>query len=62
MNFQPMTIHLDLMVVSQIFFFLKDELPAHDDTTGSQVVCLKYFFSRMNFQPMAIQQDLKLSV
>jgi len=61
MNFQPMTIQQDQRVVSEIFF-LSDELPAHDDTTGLKGDRLKYFFPGMNFQPMTIQPDLKVSV
>jgi len=34
-----------------LHFFLRGEPPAYH-------VCLNYFFSGMNFQPMAIQPDL----
>jgi len=44
-NLQPMTIQQDQRMMSQIFF-LRDELPAHDDATGLKGVCLKYFFLR----------------
>jgi len=35
MNFQPMTMQQDQRMMSGIFF-LRDELPAHDDATGSK--------------------------
>jgi len=44
------------------YLFPRDELPAYDDTTGSEGGCLKYFFPGMIFQPMAIQSDLRVAV
>jgi len=35
MTFQPMTMQQDQRMMSGIFF-LRDELPAHDDTIGSK--------------------------